>query len=429
MSRLQGATAEHADRVERAVEELSEELVEFAAELVRLPTVNPPGECYRECAELIGEQLRELDFDVDYVEALHRPEHTERHPRVNVVGLREGGRQRPLVHVNGHFDVVPVGEGWTVDPFGGEVRDGRLYGRGSADMKAGLACGIFAAEALRRAGIELHGSVEISGTVDEESGGFAGVAHLAESGHLSDRRLDYAIIPEPLNVDRICVGHRGVYWFKVIAHGRIGHGSMPFLGVNAIRESGALLEAVRNELEPMLADRWTEMPVVPDEARAATININAILGGQAGEQPQTPCVAPYCETIFDRRFLIEEGFDVARAEIVALIEEVESHHPDWRFELEDLMVVHPTLTPEGSPLVAALEGAIGHVLGRPAVQVASPGTYDQKHFSKIGGVHHCVAYGPGQLEQAHQPDEWCGVQDMVDATKVMALALIELTSA
>src|ERR1700737_4199002 len=157
-------------------------------------------------------------------------------------------------------------------------------------MKAGIAAAVFAAEAIERAGIRLPGTIEISGTVDEESGGFAGVAHLAEIGRIAKGRTDFVIIPEPLNVDRICVGHRGVYWFEVTAHGRIGHGSMPFLGVNAIEGMGRLLQSVREDLAPVLASRRTGVPVVPPGARHATININAIDGGQAVGGFHTPCM-------------------------------------------------------------------------------------------------------------------------------------------
>lgn len=95
------------------------------------------------------------------------------------MGRRAGRSTRPTLHFNGHIDVVPAGNGWSVDPFEGIVRDGRVYGRGTADMKGGLAAAMYAAECLRRAGVPLDGSVEVSGTVDEESGGWGGVAHLA----------------------------------------------------------------------------------------------------------------------------------------------------------------------------------------------------------------------------------------------------------
>jgi succinyl-diaminopimelate desuccinylase len=416
-----------ADRVLAAVDACAGELVAFTSDLIRIPTVNPPGDAYEDCARLIGDRLAACGFEIEYHAAEGRPEHTREHPRVNVIGLRRGRTLRPAVHLNGHVDVVPPGAGWRKDPFGGEVEDGRIYGRGACDMKAGIAAAVYAAEAIRRAGIELNGSVEISGTVDEESGGFAGVAWLSQRKRISAGRQDFVIIPEPLNVDRICVGHRGVYWFDVTTHGHIGHGSMPFLGVNAIEHMGVILERIRHELMPALAARTTAVPVVPDGARHATLNINGITGGQPVDGIQTSCVADLCRAVFDRRFLLEEGFDAAKAEIEALLERAAADTPRLKYELRDLMVVHPVRTPEGSPLVASLERSVAQVLGRAATQVASPGTYDHKHIDRIAGIPNCVAYGPGMLHLAHQPDEWCGVEDLVNSTKVLALSILELT--
>src|SRR5262245_25458262 len=306
------------DRVVEEVERAADEIVSYTADLVRVPTVNPPGEEYDACAHLIGDDLRRRGFEVEYIAAEGLREHTTRHPRVNVVGAKRGG-PGPVVHLNGHVDVVPAGDGWTVDPFGGLVRDGRIYGRGVCDMKAGIAAAVFAAEAIARAGVALPGTIEISGTVDEESGGFAGVAYLAGIGRIAAGKTDFVIIPEPLNVDRICVGHRGVYWFAVTATGRIGHGSMPFLGANAIEGMGRLLQLIREQLAPALAQRTTAVPVVPPDARHATINVNGIDGGQPVDGIQTPCIADVCRAVFDRRFLLEEGFEAAKVEIEALV--------------------------------------------------------------------------------------------------------------
>ena len=415
------------DRLTAAVDAAADELVAFTADLIKVPTVNPPGDAYQDCARLIGDRLAACGFEVEYHAAEGRPEHTAAHPRVNVVGLRRGRALRPAIHLNGHFDVVPAGAGWTLDPFGGVVKDGRVYGRGACDMKAGIAAAVYAAEAIRRAGIELNGSVEISGTVDEESGGFAGAAWLAQHKRLSADRQDYVIIPEPLNVDRICIGHRGVYWFEVTTRGRIGHGSMPFLGVSAIEHMGVILDRIRRELMPALAARTTAVPVVPDGARHATLNINGIAGGQPVDGIQTPCVADFCRAVFDRRFLLEEGFDATRSEIEGLLQRVAAETPHLDYELRDLMIVHPVRTPDGSPLVASLERGIEKILGRKAVQIASPGTYDHKHVDRIAGIPNCVAYGPGILDLAHQPDEWCGIEDLVNSTKVLALSILELT--
>lgn len=414
------------DRVLAEVERARDELVDFAAELIRIPTVNPPGERYRDCAVAIGQRLRGWEMDVDYIEAEGRPEHTEDYPRVNVIGRARGGGARPRLHLNGHFDVVPPGEGWTVDPFGAVVRDGRLYGRGASDMKSGLAAAAIAVEAVRRAGIELRGSVELSATVDEESGGFAGVAYLCNTGRISADTTDFAIIPEPFGPDRICVGHKGVYWCDVVARGRVAHGSMPYLGRSAIDDLAALIEAVRTELGPRLAERVTAMPVVPVASRASSINVNAIQGGQSVDGGQTPCVADRCVATFDRRYIAEESLDDVRAEFAEIVRRVGADDPERHFTIQDRLVVHPVEAPADSPVIAALSSAIRRVRGSDAELVGSPGTYDQKHFAGIAGVEQCVAYGPGPLEEAHQPDESCSIDDLVASAQVLALAIVDL---
>src|SRR3954466_1485985 len=359
------------DRISAEVDRATAEIVQLTVDLVRIPTVNPPGDEYETCARFLGADLQRRGFAIEYIAADGRPEHTHHYPRVNVVPAKRGGAG-PGANLNGHIDVVPAGEGWTVEPFAGVVRDGRIYGRGACDMKAGIAASVFAAVAIARAGVDLPGTLEISGTVDEESGGFAGVAHLAQVGRIRKGRTDFVVIPEPLNVDRICIGHRGVYWFEVTARGRIGHGSMPFLGVSAIDGMGRLLQAIREDLVPAIGARRTGVPVVPPAARHATINVNGIDGGQPVDGIQTPCVADLCRAVFDRRFLIEEGFDATKREIAELVERVAAHPGGVRFDVRDLMVVHPTRTPDDSPVIGALDRSIRRVLGRRAERIASP---------------------------------------------------------
>jgi succinyl-diaminopimelate desuccinylase len=270
-------------------------------------------------------------------------------------------------------------------------------------------------------------TIEISGTVDEESGGLAGMGWLAARGRVASGRTDAVIIPEPLGVDRICVGHRGVYWFEIETRGRIAHGSMPFQGVSAIDRMSAILAHLDAELRPRFAGRTTALPVIPDGARHPTLNVNAIAGGQPIDGVQTPCVADRCRVILDRRFLIEEGFDDTKEEILALLREVAARLPGLDYEVRDLLVVHPTRTPPDSPVIGALDRALRRVTGRKGAIVLSPGTYDHKHVARIAGVPHCVAYGPGALEQAHQPDERCSIADLATAIRVLAIAILELT--
>jgi Acetylornithine deacetylase/Succinyl-diaminopimelate desuccinylase and related deacylases len=156
-----------------------------------------------------------------------------------------------------------VGEGWSVDPFAGVIRDGRVWGRGACDMKGGIAAAVIAAEAFLAVRPDFAGAIEISGTADEESGGYGGVAWLAERGWFAPERVQHVIIPEPLNKDRVCLGHRGVWWAEIETKGRIAHGSMPFLGDCAVRHMGAVLAEMEAALWPALAERETAMPVAP----------------------------------------------------------------------------------------------------------------------------------------------------------------------
>ena len=426
MTRAETVTAAQADQVLRRVDELADEMVAFLQGLIRIPTINPPGEEYTAGARFIGAKLDEFGYQTQYVSAEGLREHTARHPRVNVIGRASGDMARPLLHFNGHFDVVPVGAGWTVDPFGALVRDGKLYGRGTADQKAGIAASIFAIEAIRRSGVRLTGTVEQSGTVDEESGGFAGVAYLARSGFIGRDKTDYVIITEPSNPDRICIGHRGVYWFKLIQHGRIGHGSMPYLGVNAAEHLGDFIHEVNHVLKPKLKERITAMPVEPPGSRHPSININAIFGGQPEDGTQTPCVIDRAGAIFDRRFLAEESFDEVKGEIHELLGNLGARDENFRYTTEDLMIVHPTQTDSASPLIRAVAQGIQEVLGITPPLFASPGTYDQKHVIRMGHVEDCIAYGPGILDLAHQPDEYVLVEDLVSSAKVMALTSMRL---
>lgn len=418
------STTEHT--VLEQVDVLTGDMVGLLQAMIRIPSVNPPGEAYDPCARLIGDKLHELGFQVAYIIADDHPDHSDAYPRVNVLGRLPGTYAMPTLHFNGHTDVVPAGEGWSIDPFGGDVHGGRIYGRGSCDMKSGIAAAVFAAAAMREAGVSLGGTIEISGTVDEESGGFAGMAYLAERRFIAPDRTTYVIIPEPLNVDRICLGHRGVYWFQIDTVGRIAHGSMPFLGVNAVDMMGAILSRFDAYLRPALASRTTTMPIEPPGARQATLNINGIFGGQPRTGVGTPCVADKCTAVFDRRFLKEERIEDVRNEVLDILQYLKHTRPDFKAELADLLVVHPVETRRDAELVEVTARTIRDVLNTEPSYIASPGTYDQKHVVNIGHVEQCIAYGPGLVHLAHQPDEYCEIDHLVQSCKVMALTAMRL---
>ncbi|MFC3722172.1 MAG: acetylornithine deacetylase/succinyl-diaminopimelate desuccinylase family protein [Neoaquamicrobium sediminum] len=410
----------------RAIDDRRDELVALTADLIRFPTVNPPGEAYTPCAEFIANRLRKRRFETQLIRGQDTPGDSDRYPRTNVVARFDGRGHGPTVHFNSHIDVVEAGEGWTVDPYGGIVKDGRVYGRGACDMKGGLAASIIAAEVFMDVYPDFPGAIEISGTVDEESGGFGGVAYLASKGFFSKPRVDHVIIPEPLNKDRICLGHRGVWWAEIETKGRIAHGSMPFLGDSAIRHMGAVLHAFEEELFPALDRKQTQMPVVPEGARRSTMNINSIHGGQTEDffpGLPSPNVADTCRTVIDRRFLLEESIDQVKGEVTSILDRLKRERPKFDYSIRDLMEVQPTMTERDAPVVTAVAEGIREIFGKEPDYVISPGTYDQKHVARIGHLHDCIAYGPGILDLAHQPDEWVGIDDMVESAKVMAIGL------
>jgi succinyl-diaminopimelate desuccinylase len=407
------------------VDRLGDEMVAFTRALVRIPSVNPPGECYAECAGLIASRLQAFGYAVKVLAAEGMAEHTREHPRLNVVGRLSGSGddlgEQAVLHFNGHFDVVPPETGWTVPPFSAELRDGRIYGRGTCDQKAGIAASIYAVEAVRRAGIELPGCIEQSATADEESGGFAGVAWLCDQAHLSHARQRFVVITEPLDPERVCIGHRGVYWFELTTLGRVGHGSMPGLAINAAEQMARVIQLFESELKPALAARQSLAPVEPLAARHPSLNLNAIQAGQTFDGWQTPTVPDRCRAMFDRRFIHEERFDDVRREIVELLD-----RHGVAYELKDVMRVDPLLGDERGVLALATAGAIRDALGVEPSFISSPGTYDQKHVVRRAGIDGCVGYGPGRLVLAHQPDEYVAVADLIAAAKVLALLSLRL---
>jgi len=423
------------------IEAKRDEVVALTQDLVRIPTVNPPGDAYEACARYIGERLKPRGFAVEYVRAHGAPGDSDAKPRVNVVARWQGASAGDCVHFNSHIDVVEAGSGWTSDPFGAEIRDGKIYGRGTCDMKGGLAASIIAVEALIESGMPIPGALEISGTVDEESGGFAGVGYLAERGYFSKPRVHHVIIPEPLGVDRICLGHRGVWWGEVETKGRIAHGSMPFLGDSAINHMSAFIHLLETQLQPRLKQRHTLEPVEPPGARVSTLNINSIHGGQVEQHYATdargwptadspsPVVAHSCRTVLDRRFIAEENLEAVKQEIIDMLDELKRTRPGFDFGIRDIMSFVPTATPRDAPVVDATARAIARVLGREPSYISSPGTYDQKHIVRTAQLKDCIAYGPGILDLAHQPNEYVGIQELVDSAKVMALASLTLTGA
>jgi len=185
---------------------------------------------------------------------------------------------------------------------------------------------------------------------------------------------------------------------------------------------------LEHTLIPRLETRKTDMPVVPDGARRSTLNINSIHGGLGEPEPDytglpAALVPDRCKMVIDRRFLIEESLEDVRSELQDVLETIKTDRDKFEYRVSELFSVLPTMTDREAPIVTAVASAIKERLGSEPDYVVSPGTYDQKHIDRIGKLHNCIAYGPGILDLAHQPDEYVGIQDMIDSAQIMGRSL------
>jgi succinyl-diaminopimelate desuccinylase len=207
----------------------------------------------------------------------------------------------------------------------------------------------------------------------------------------------------------------------------MAHGSMPFLGDCAVRHMNAVIDRLERDLYPKLAARRTNMPVVPLGARHSTLNINSIHGGAAEATGYpAPCVPDTCRMVIDRRVLVEENMDGVKAEVRELLDQLARERAGFTYRIRDIFEVQPTMADRNGPVARSAAAAIRRVIGREPEFICSPGTYDQKHIDRIGKLRDCIAYGPGILDLAHQPDEYVRIDDMVNSAKVMAMAAMTL---
>ncbi len=411
-------------KIDKAVENQEDELIEFLQGLIKIPTENPPGNNYPECAEFIGNKMKELGCHVNYVEV---PEerleqlapHGKNLPRVSVIG-DYGRNSAPCLHFSGHFDVVPAGTNWSVDPFSGVLKEGKIYGRGASDQKSGIAAQVFALSALLEANIDIKGKFISSATPDEETGGFAGVGYLVQEGFLDQSNTDYCVITECLDHDKVCLGHRGTLWFEITTHGKQSHGSMPSEGINAIDKMRSLIDEIEKNIMPLLGDRSIH-PIRPEKCKESTLAVTMI---EAGNKINT--VPGSCKASFDWRLIPEQDLTWAKEKIIETCDAWKQKKNDSEDEMHLIHDVEPVLVPDHTRVVKTFVDAGAQVLNKQMDYTVSPGSDDQRFVVNQGGLDQCIVYGPGTLALAHQSDEYIRVSELKQAVKVMALSAAEL---
>ncbi len=369
------------------------ELLALAQAMIRHDTCNPPGN-EQALAEALAAWARAADLQAEVLPIAPGRANL----RLRLPGLGDA----PALVYCGHLDTVGPGDvPWQRDPFGGEVADGAVWGRGAADMKGGLAAMLAALAALRRAGARLPGDLVLLATADEEVD-MLGAARLAAGAELS--RAGWLVIAEPTNLDLV-PAHRGVLWLEVVTHGRAAHGSMPHLGINAVLHMAALVQ----HLSALRLAAPTH-PLLPPP----TLSVNTMAGGR-----QVNVVPDQCRATLDIRTVPGQDHAQVLETVRSAIGQLAASIPEFRSELRVLTDRPPVETALSHPLLAAARQAAGRSLTHePSVRAVSYCT--DASVLLAAGLRPTLLFGPGDDRMAHQVDEHVRVEALAAAARFYA---------
>ncbi len=409
-----------ADRIRHFLDANRARAESFLAELVKVPSDNPPGDCaaHARRAEAL---LADLGLAVEphpVPEALVRANGMV--SCTNLFVRRTFGEGGPTIALNTHGDVVPPGEGWTKDPFGAEVVDGWMYGRGVAVSKSDFATYAFALlalEDLERSGTRLNGTIELHLTYDEEAGGEIGPKWLIEQGLTRpDLALgagfSYAVV----------TAHNGALHLEIQVDGRSAHAAMPFTGVDALEAATAILSALYRWRKG-LAERVSATPGIG----SPQLTVGLIKGGI-----NTNVVPDRVTFRLDRRMIPEENPAEVEADLRQVIATAAADFPKARVEVRRILLSEPlTPLPGGQRLAEALCRHATEVMGEPVASKGVPLYTDARHYAAAGVPIVLYGAGPHTIEEAnaHRADERLPLDDLAKATRVVALTLAELLGA
>jgi succinyl-diaminopimelate desuccinylase len=396
-----------ATTIRDAVASYEQEMVGLTTRLVSVASENPPGQRYRECAELLSEALGALDLSPQIVDT-SIPDSDE--PRWCVQGGTGGSG--PCLYLHGHYDVVPAQK---VDQFEPVVEGGRISGRGSADMKGGLAAMLYAVAALRDVGVELDGQVCFNFVPDEETGGRGGSRVLAERGLLAPNGTGM-LTPEPTS-GVVWNANRGALTLKLTVHGREAHVGHMHDGLNAFERMLDVAGALR-ELGAQVAQHTTAYAVEPPEARRSIL----LIGGRAESGSGFNVVPASCSFTVDRRPNPEESLADERERLLATL--VPFREQGYEIDVEVLQEGDAAGSSEQDPLAVALAASVAEVEGGAPRFELCPGLLETRWYASAGVP--AFAYGPGRLEVSHGPDEHVEIEALIRCATVYALTIRRL---
>jgi len=409
MSKAKSSDATRIDALLSWLGQREDEMAALLAEVVAIPTENPPGNNYRACADLLENRLRRVGLECERLEAGDSKEATSDSPVSLVASYGRGDR---VLYFHGHYDVVPAQSREQFQP----SRKGHfLFGRGSCDMKGGIVAMLYAILALKECGAELDGRIALTLVPNEETGGEGGSAWLAAQGRLGRGGIGM-LLAEPTS-GVVWNANRGAITLRVRVLGKSAHVGLQHQGENAFERMHRVVERLQ-ELKQEVERRTTHFNIGVDQARQSIL----MLGGQSGGGTNFNVVPAECWFTIDRRINPEENLEEEKAKLIAVLERCKREGIPLEWEI--LQEGQSSACREEEPLGEALARSIRAVTGEAPRFEMCPGLLEIRFYAAQGVP--AYAYGPGLLSVAHGPDEYVDLRKMTDCAAIYALTAIEM---
>ena len=375
------------------------EVVEFCRELLKIKSINPPGDELT-VAEYIAGVLKETGLEVELIR--HSP------ARASVLARLRGSGETPALLFNGHIDTVPIGtEAWIHDPFGGVVKDGKIWGRGAADMKGGVAALMAAVKILAEVGPPLKGDLLFAATAGEEINSLGATA-IASRGDFGP--VQAILIPEPSH-NELFIAEKGAFWLELTTHGQTAHGSMPDLGRNAV----LMMVKLVDELEKMRVP-FHSHPLLGGFSRS----VNTISGGI-----KTNVVPDSCTATIDMRTVPGQDHQDIFGRVNELIKELENTMAGFRGSAKIINDRPPLETPSDDPAVLIFSEVIREITGKKPIPKGTRYFTDGVVLVPALAAPLLIC-GPGDPGLAHQPNEYVEVDKLAESARIYALAAVKM---
>ncbi len=404
-------------QVDRWIDAHKKDLVDLTCRLVNIDTTVPPGLNYPRISQLLASELKDLGVTptVSLIpEASMRrrvsPEVGLKGPRPNTYSTLKGEGEGPWVLLNGHVDVVPADpSGWSHDPFEPVVKNGKIYGRGAADMKGPNACEIFSMKALVETGAKFRGRITPTFTTDEEVGGYSGVNYLVDK-HVITKDVDYCLSADS-GIEALHIASLGDAEYLITVHGTA---ALEY-GVSLIEDLKKLGEEIGRRRSKINSE-----PIWGTRKMRPGLYVNTVKGGLKGN-----IIPDTLEILVDRRFIPEESEAQVRKEIARVVREFAAKHREVKVSMKMILGYDPMVTSPNHPLVRTVRKVAKKVLGRDVPPCGSQGSTDMAAVSALG-IPIAVLGATRQDSNIHGIDEHVRINDLVSVTKILAHTFLEL---